>query len=216
MKSFAASEVVGHQRLVIPSGRVMPRAPQQGEIFNLEIDFPQTFDPLLPWYPRGAYVFSGTGWIRLSDHPRDRKAGIISAQEVENANAPKMGTMPTSRTGHLLSEVTVVPTFPRASFSGNATMWVDARTNGNIWLAAFRCDGPCPLVGLTSTYVIAGQPMNLSLTFYDRPIDLKKVMYSLRIYSDIKDAFLVNRGFRYAFDGASQTAFIVEENTNPP
>jgi len=210
MKNYAVNDVSGRDRLAIPAGGTFPRAPLIGELFFLSCDMPADTNPLLPWYSRGTYAFGGVVWEKLSDVPRARKVGIIGAREVENEVPVKLGTPPSLREGTEIVTVAVRPTNRRATFSGTATMWLNTRSAGTVWVAVFN---KLKLCALAAQYVEPDKSASLNVSFYDAPSTHEEQTYSLRVYSDVKNVFFINRGDLAHFDGVAQTAFIVEENT---
>ena len=213
MKSYADAPLLESDRFRLPSGRALPRAPQQGEVFNLEADFPTKYDPLLPWYPRGVYVFNGAGWLRLSDLPRQRKGCVIGAQDIENDGIVKFGKEPNISDGYQIAAVSIVPTNPYASFSGTASIFVDTSAPGHVWLVAWRGVGKnAVMVGLAMSAMQKGAPTTVSLSFFDMPKSIDQQAYSLRLYSDIQGRFFMNRTAQFTFDGRGSSALIVAEN----
>lgn len=196
-------------KLVMPSGRDLPRAPVPGELFHLDVDMPQV-DPLLPWYPKGSYVFSGYQWMMMNDSGKRRGAAPIGATtiEVENVCWPK--DMPTRHTGFPVTDVSVTPTSRKATMSGQATLWAQHPKGANIWLVVFRKD---KIVSLVVQHLPAGMPQTLSLTFYDIPNSNEGLVYSLRVYCDTVGMLGINQCTKFTFDGVPETAFIVEQNS---
>jgi len=167
-------------------------------------------DPLLPWFSKGTYTFNGQKWDKLNDILRQRKTGIIGAQTIEIEKASSVKNTPTSRTGFQISFVEIIPSNQKSNFSGFAAFWVDIAKSGYVWAGIFRDD---ILVGLVAEYVEAGRPHTMSISFFDLPAWAEQLKYVLRVYTESIGDLYINKCNMFAFDGSSQTAFIVAENT---
>ncbi len=196
-------------RVVMPSGNMLPRAPVPGEVYHLDVNMPLG-DPLLPWYPKGAYVWNGQNWMQLNGTGQKRAAAPIGARmyEVEIESSPK--DRPTRTRGFPVAELVITPTHPKATISGQASMWVHHSKPAHVWLVLFRKD---KIASIVVQFVDAGKPTNMSLTFYDIPNSHEDQQYSLRIYTDVLGMLGVNSCTKFAFDGLPETAFIVEQNS---
>ena len=196
-------------KMIMPSGLKLPRAPVAGELFQLDIDMPQG-DPLLPWFPKGSYIYNGQRWLMLNDTGKQRSALAIGAMsfEVETVTNPK--DKPSKSQGFPIVDLYVTPTHPRATFSGQASLWVHHSKPAHIWLVLFRKD---KIASIVVQYVQGGQPQSMSLTFYDIPNSAEDQMYSLRVYTDQVGMLSVNSCTKFGFDGMPETAIIVEQNS---
>lgn len=196
-------------KMIMPSGPALPRAPVPGELFHLDIDM-QPVDPLLPWYSKGSYMYSGQRWLMLNDTGKQRSASPIGAMtfEVEVVSNPK--EKPSSSQGFPIVTCYVSPTNPKATFSGQASLWVHHSKPAHIWLVLFRKD---KIASIAVQYVQAGQPQCMSLTFYDIPNSYEDQMYSLRAYTDQTGMLGINSCTKFSFDGVPETALIIEQNS---
>lgn len=205
MKSFSG---VPTERLVIPSGNVLPQIPKVGEVFHLNADILE-HDPMRPWFPRGLYVFGGYGWDKLNDILRQRKANVIGSQVIEFDKADVKATR-SSTTGTMLTSVTISPSNRRTSFSGNATLWIDASVDGHAILVVWR---GTVMVGLAVQAISPDKTTTMAISFVDAPQYADRHTYELRAYFDVPGLLYINQSAKFLLDGAAQTAMIVEENT---
>lgn len=196
-------------KLVLPSGRELPRAPVPGELFHLDVDMPQT-DPLLQWYSKGSYVFNGYMWMMLNDTGKRRGATTIGASSIEVENACSSKDMPSRTTGFPLADVMITPTNRKATFSGQVTIWAHHSKPAHIWLAVLRKD---KIASIVVQHLQAGLPQSIGLTFYDIPNTHEGLTYSLRVYTDVVGMLGINQCTKFNFDGVPETAFIVEQNS---
>lgn len=214
MKSFGTytpPETVGLEfiRLATPHGSTMPRSPIPGELYTMEVDGP---DPRngSQWFIKGTYVFSGTAWVRLSDGKRRRISQLIGAQKIEIEEPQVIADdPPASTTGEEIAAIATQPSSQRASISGSASMWVDTNSSGHVWLMVFR---GTTLVSLTLDYIEAGKPRTISLSFKDMPSSSKQQVYTLKINAESPGYLFVNCSTKFKLGGASQTAFIIDED----
>jgi len=214
MKSYGTynpPETVGLEfiRMAVPSGRVMPRAPVPGELFNLEVDMPEPTTPV-PWYCRGTYAFDGISWKRLNDGSRQRKSALIGSRDIEVERATSTANPPAATSGYAISTVLITPSNRKACISGSATLWVDHTKSGHVWVACYR---GTVLVGLVAEYITAGQPRTLGISFMDHPGTIVEQLYTLKIDTDSVGFLHVNQCTKFVFDGMSATALTVTENT---
>lgn len=205
MKSFGGPIT----KIVLTSGPILPRAPVPGEMFHLDIDMP-IVDPLLPWHSKGSYVFNGQQWMMLNDTGKRRIAAAISATSLEVEIASLANQLPNQRTGFQLAELTITPTNRKATFSGQATVWVNHSMSAHVWLVVFRKD---KIASIVVQHVPAGMPQTMGLTFYDIPNSHEDQVYTLRAYTDTIGMLGINQCTKFSFDGVPETAFIVEQNS---
>jgi hypothetical protein len=200
-------------RFVLPVGRRFPHAPLPGEIFHLEYDMPVT-NTATPWFGRGTYTFDGLNWNKLNDGGRQRRAVPIGAVELDltdpDRKPDRFDDPPTVKGGTELVTVDIQPSTIKSTFSGSGSLWVDVAKSAHVWATIFR-DGE--LVSTSAVWVNARQPATLALSFFDVPGATEPLLYSLRLYSDKAERIFVNQCHSFTFDGTSQTALIVAENT---
>ena len=209
MKIFSPSEEMSNfSRLAIPTGRVMPRAPVPGELFNLEVDTPETHT-VNPWFSRGTYVFDGLKWRKLNDGARQRRAEPVGSRQVEVEIVSDPQEIPNPRAGSRFASLVITPSHGKASISGSIAVCLDTDVARTVWLAIFRAER---LVGASAAFVVPGQITNLTATFIDIPLATEPVTYTVQICSDAVGVIYVNQGRKMTFDGALQTAFIAAEN----
>ena len=196
-------------KVIIPSDLALPRAPVRGEMFHLDVDMPPC-DPLLPWYSKGSYVYNGQRWLMMNDTAKQRIAVAIGARsfEVENVRSPKV--LPTRSHGFPVAELSITPTNPKATFSGQVSVWVSHSIAAHVWLVLFRKD---KIASIVVQFVQGGQPQSMGLTFYDMPNSSEDQQYSLRVYTDQVGMLGLNQGSKFSFDGLPETALIVEQNS---
>lgn len=211
MKSYATTETTNFSRVTIPFGKKLPHAPQAGEVFFLTQSM-EEHHTMQPWHPRGVYVHDGMVWQPMVEPRRMRCSAPIGSQDIEFENSRvKLTDQPVLSKGHELAQVSLQPTNIRASLSGTATMWLDATAASHVWAVLWRGN---TIIGLGMQFVEPLKPTTLAMTFHDTPRSEANLTYSLRLYSDLRTGTVyVNRGTNVTFDGVSQTALILEENT---
>ena len=219
MKSFAQE---APPSFTIPSGKAFPRAPASRELFYLEADLPDVdanMHVTNPWYARGAYFYTGLNWQRLTDGGREIKSALIPSVlfEVESIGNPML--QPSANDGFKLATLLIRPSHRKAKFSGTMSAWVDVSKNAHVWFSVFRDK---KLIGVALEFVQAGCPRTVSLSFVDCPFipTHAEAEYVLTMNSDVTKSIgfdfgmvYVNRSRLYTFDGVSQTAFTLSENT---
>jgi hypothetical protein len=205
MKVFGDSA----DRIHIPHGEEFPQYPISGEMFRLTKDEADS-TVVKKWHPNGVYVYSKPSWIRMNDSGRERKVGAIGAQEVLIENAIDGVEQPSMADGVVLARIAILPSNRKASFSGTMSIWVGSEVDTEVALCVFRDQS---IVGLTAQTVKAGESQTMSLTFLDFPFTKFEQTYTVRVFATTVGELMVNKSSRLGFDGVSQTAFIVEENT---
>jgi len=218
MKSYGTynpPETVGieFKRMAVPTVRELPRAPVPGEMVNLEVDMPMPTTSV-PWMTRGTYAFDGSKWNRLNDGGRQRRSGLIGAQEFEIENIGSGDVLPEIKDGYNIATAHITPSNQKATITGTATMWLDIATpnmtgGGYVWLSVFRDK---KLVTITLEHINVGQPRSIALSFADLPGNNMEQTYTIRIDTDVKGYLYINKCDRFTFEGMSHTAFIVAEN----
>lgn len=213
MKSFSSDsrpETAGLEfaRLGTPTGKYFHHAPAVGELFTIDDEVPEPINGS-PWYPRGTYVFTGLEWLRLSDSGRKRRSAPIGSQNFEIDRPGTTKNIPRKGDGQLLASITTGASTKRARFSGSASCWVDLSVSGHIWLSVFQ---NTKLVAVAAEYIEAGKPRTVSISFLDNPGSTEKLLFTLRINTDVAGFLFVNQCDKFLFDGVSQTAFIVAED----
>lgn len=196
-------------KMIMPSGAVLPRAPVPGELFHLDVNMP-IGDPLLPWYSRGSYLYNGQRWLMLNDTGKQRSAVTIGAMSFEVENVTSSKERPSQSQGFSVAELYITPTNQKATFSGQVSIWVNHSKPAHIWLVLFRKDR---IASIAVQYVQGNQPQSMSLTFYDIPNSYEDQQYSLRVYTDQVGMLGVNQSAKFSFDGLPETALIVEQNS---
>lgn len=216
MKSFAQEAAPS---FTVPSGKEFPRAPAPRELFYLERDLDDVDENnhvINPWFARGAYMYDGLKWQRLTDGGRQITTSMIpsSVLEIERIGNPTadLATM----SGKRLASQTIRTSHRKAKISGTASIWVDVSKSAHVWITVYRGKKP---VGVVLEYVEADRPRTISLSFVDSPFELAQIQYVLMLNSDVlhsgKEPGLVyvNRSRNYHFEGMSRTAFTLSENT---
>jgi hypothetical protein len=208
--TYTPPEAVGLQfeRLAIPHGSVLPRAPIAGELFLLEVDMPEPLDAS-PWYHRGLYMSTGFGWTPLAAQLSKQKSCAIGAQTHEVEVLGTLKDVPRASDGFNLAAVAITPASKRTLVSGVGTFWVSLDADGYVIVSVFRGQ---KFVGLTVDSLKAGDARTITMSFMDAPNSAEQQVYSLRVNSTVKGNLHVNCHDKFNFDGMSQTAFIVSEN----
>jgi hypothetical protein len=207
--SYAPPESVGieFQRLSIPRGLELPRAPVAGELFFLEAEMQDKNGR--PSYMRGLYMSNGVCWSLFSDHLAKRKSAPIGSQLFEVEVPAVVKNTPTSNDGFVLATTVLTPTNKRSQVSGTGTFWASTDRDGYVIVSVFR---GTKLVGLTVDFLFAGKPGTISMSFMDSPCSHEQQTYTLRVSTTAAGFLYVNQNKLFDYDGLSQTAFIVYEN----
>jgi hypothetical protein len=212
MKSYGTykpPETVGieFQRLAIPRGNELPRAPVAGELFYLETEMQDK--NMRPSFFRGLYMSTGFGWSSIGEQIAKRRSAPIGAQIFEVEVPAVVKDTPTSNDGFHLATVSLTPSNKRTQVSGTASFWASTDRDGYVLVSVFRGK---KLVGLTVDFLFAGKPGTVSLSFMDSPASHEEQTYSLRVTTTATGFLYVNQSKLFDYDGLSQTAFIVYEN----
>jgi hypothetical protein len=206
--SYTPPETVGlnFQRFGIPHGKSMPRAPVTGELFLLEADLPAGSRP---WYASGVYVFNGFDWVRI-DNPRARHSAPIGAQKYEVEKPVDVTLIPKINTGIQLANLSIIPSCRRGSISGTAIFTVEHEQDCQMLTTVFRDKKP---VGFVVSELQSYKSQHICLSFLDDPATRSPVPYTLEIALSKTGFVEINQTTTHTYDGFSQTAFIIEENT---
>ena len=212
MKSFGdykPPETVGinFQRLAIPHGRELPRAPVQGELFYLDAEIDGKVDR--PTFLRGLYHSPGFGWQMFSQQFAKRKASPVGSQNFDVEDAANINNTPAVNQGFQLSAVAIQPEHRLISISGMASFWASMNEDTRIVTSIFRGS---KLVAFTVDDLPAKVVRTFSITFLDNPGSTEMQVYTLKVNSTTKGTLYINQSRTLTYDGASQTAFIVSEN----
>lgn len=211
MKSFGEyhpPETVGlnFNRLAIPHGHQLPRAPVQGELFFLDAEIDGKIDR--PTILRGLYHSPGFGWQRFSEQFAKRKAVAIGSQNFDVEQPADIYKLPVVEEGFSIAMTTIQPEHRMISISGMASFWVSLGQDGFVMASVFRGD---KLVAFAVEELQAKKPRTMSITFVDSPgVDTQQV-YTLKVNATIGTLY-INQSKTLSYDGASQTAFIIAEN----
>lgn len=184
----------------------MPHAPTHGELFVLEFDLPTN---TRPWFSAGAYVYNGFEWVRL-DHRRERQAAPIGAQKVEIEERIDVTQLPVAGTGLKLAAVGLTPSTRHGGISGMASFTVEHEKNCHALTTVFRNNRP---IGFVVSTLEAMKSQHITVTFADYPNSKEPAVYTLELTVGAAGHINVNQTDSHTYDGYSQTAFIVEENT---
>jgi len=216
MKMYTAQDT---ELTIVPSGDKFPKNPRLGAIFKLTQDMPVTHT-VERWYGAGTYIYDYGIWNRINDSGRQRKAAEVASQTVMfEANPLKVRQPPKPTDGKMLAHLVMNPVNRASSYSGIATMWVEAEMDCQLVLSVFRDSKR--LVAMSVEAVQKAKPRNLSVSFHDLPFTGSKIgdalsaTYTLHIAADALGAVAVNRGGnQFVYDDvAPSTALIVSENT---
>lgn len=212
MKSFGTytpPETVGleFERLAVPCGKTLPRAPIAGEMFYLEVEMPG--ENMRPSYHRGLYMSTGFGWSPIGDQLSKKRSTVIGSQILEVEAAANITKAPTMKDGFHLASLVITPSNNRTTISGSASLWVSIDQSGYVVSSVFRGS---KIVGIVVDFVEAGKPRTISLTFTDSPGSNSEQVYSVRITTTATGFLYVNQCKLFDYDGISQTAFLVQEN----
>lgn len=213
MKSYASGPQDGTQlqRLVAPASREFPPNPKENELYYLFADKHESKENVnQPWFPRGLYVFNGWKWLPVQETILPRKTAVIGSQIIEVEQAGSYQELPKPTDGYQLASLQMKLWHRTAPVSGNASFWIDATKDGNVWATIWNGDR---LAGLTVQYVECRKPRTFNISFFHSPKTTATLDYILKIDCDFAGELYINRGIQVKFDGASQTAFEVAENS---
>ena len=184
----------------------MPRAPVAGELFPLQADLP---NGSRPWFSAGVYVSNGLEWVRI-DNPRARHSAPIGAQKYEVEKAVDVTLLPKINTGIQLANLSIIPSSRRGAISGSAMFTVEHEKDCFMLTTVFRDKKP---VGFTVSQLESYKSQHICLSFLDDPGTRSSVPYTLEIAVGAAGFIEINQTATHTYDGFSQTAFVIEENT---
>lgn len=208
MKSYSAPlPVADFERLIVPSGKELPRGALKGEIFQLEADSKQTHT-VDPWYGRGVYIFNGYMWQKINFSTVNCVSTIIGSQVVELERALTGTETPYYGDGFPLSTISIHPSHLKSKITGSVSICLDTMVDRNVWVLVFRNSR---VVGGSAASVAPGRLTSLTVAFSELHNCSETITYQLRLCSNKVGEIFINRGSKLVLDGMMSSAFVVQE-----